>query len=479
MMSKAPEAKKKGVHKILRLGIVRAGRFVEERLMRKPGDITLGTSEKATFMIPVEGFPKSFRLFWFRKGKYYLCFTKKMQGKLSIRGELLNLRQMADSNLVQKSKGYLFLPLDEKSRGNLKFGDISLLFQFIDPPKPLPKYRLPASIQGGVFARFDRNIFMALGVSLGLHILFMGVAFWWQGHMITHLKEKVTYNKAFELLKAEVQTIKKAKPIAIKPSDQKGKDNSKDKKAAPVKAHKKVSRVAKRTRRHSANAHKISAAARKKKMLAVVNNNTVIKYLGTAGKGGIINAASIGKNGASMDDVNASFGTKGGVKGAKPGSGMAGYKGGPKLGLPGGSESYAGLSRKDVGGAIKTGHVARTNRGRNDEAKVKMLIRSGKQTQIGGTISQHSIARLFRRKQSAIKTCYERTLKVNSNAQGKIKLLIVIGPTGQVQSVRVTQNETGDSQLAACITSKIRRWHFPRPKGGSVTLMYPILLQKM
>lgn len=478
-MKKAPEAKKKGVQKILRLGVVRAGRFVEERLMRKPGDVTLGTSSKATFMVPVEGFPKSFRLFWFRKGKYYLCFTKKMQGKISIGGELFNLGQMADSNLVQRSRGYLFLPLDDKSRGNLRFGDVSFLFQFIEPPKPLPKYRLPASVRGGAFARIDHNMFIALGISVGLHVAFVAFAFWWQGHMITHLTQKVAYNQAFEMLKAEVRTRAKLKPVALKPSENKGKEKGKEeKKAAPV-AVKRPKRVAHHGRRSSVKVHKISAAAKKKKMLAMVSSNTVMKYLGTSGKDGIIKAASIGKNGASLDDVNAAFGTKGGIKDAKPGSGMAGYKGGPKMGLPNGASSYAALSRKDVGGNIKTGHVKGTKRGRNDEAKVKMLIRGGHQTQIGGKISEGSVARLFRRKQSAIKTCYERTLKINSKAQGKIKLLIVIGTTGQVQSVRVTQNETGDSQLAACIVSKIRIWHFPRPQGGTVTLMYPILLQKM
>jgi outer membrane biosynthesis protein TonB len=157
---------------------------------------------------------------------------------------------------------------------------------------------------------------------------------------------------------------------------------------------------------------------------------------------------------------------------------MTGYRGGPK-GLPSGSNSYASLSNKDVGGPIKTGKVGRVKRGRNEEASVRLRIRGSVSSQVGGHISAGSVSRLFRRKQSAIKTCYERTLKVNPKAQGKIKLLITIGPVGQVQMVRVVQNETGDSQLAACIVAKIKLWHFPRPKGGSVTITYPIMLQKM
>ncbi len=476
-MKKGSEEKKKTVPKILRLGIVRAGRFVEERLMRKPKDVTIGTSEKATFMVPLEGFPESFKLFWYRKGKYYLCFTKKMQGKLSINGEIFNLAQIATSNFVKQSKGYLFMPLDENSRGKLKFGDVSLLFQFIDPPKPLPKYQLPASVRGGILTNIDSKMFISLGISLGVHIAFVAFAFWWQGHMITHLEENHIYSKAFELLKTEVEMEQKKKPIVVKTNNNAGKGK---KKAAPAPAPvRHVRKVAHRHhRRGGGGIHKISAAAHRKKLLASVRSNSVIKYLGAMGKDGIIKGATV-KSGATMSALKDAFGSKTGVKAAKAGTGLVGYKGGPKTGVNTGAGSYKGLSNKEIGGPIKTGKVGRVVKSKNEEVAVRLRIGGHMGSQIGGKIDAHSVERLFRRKQSAIKICYERILKTNPNIHGKITLIIVIGLSGQVQSVMVRANETGNSRLAACVISRVRSWHFPRPKGSPVTVMYPLLFQKM
>ena len=54
---------KEGAKKILRVGIIQGGRIVEERLIRKREDVSLGTHAKNTFILPSSQLGKSFRLF--------------------------------------------------------------------------------------------------------------------------------------------------------------------------------------------------------------------------------------------------------------------------------------------------------------------------------------------------------------------------------------------------------------------------------
>ena len=51
-----------------------------------------------------------------------------------------------------------------------------------------------------------------------------------------------------------------------------------------------------------------------------------------------------------------------------------------------------------------------------------------------------------------------------------------IQPTGTVSGARATENTTGDSGMASCVVSVVRRlrWN-PGPEGGSVSYRYPFV----
>ena len=49
--------------KILRIGIIQGGRIVEERLVRKRENITIGQSAKNMFVVPSEALPRNWLLF--------------------------------------------------------------------------------------------------------------------------------------------------------------------------------------------------------------------------------------------------------------------------------------------------------------------------------------------------------------------------------------------------------------------------------
>src|SRR5579872_7353008 len=81
--------------KVLRVGIFQGGRSLEERLFRKPTNVTLGQSTKNTFVVPASvELPKSFTLFEHTGKGYALNFTDTMEGRLSLGDSVVDLGQL-------------------------------------------------------------------------------------------------------------------------------------------------------------------------------------------------------------------------------------------------------------------------------------------------------------------------------------------------------------------------------------------------
>src|SRR5271170_2315453 len=66
--------------KVLRIGLVQAGRIIEERVIKQRTSVTVGASEKATFVIPSDAVPAQFKLFELIGSEYYLNYVEGMSG---------------------------------------------------------------------------------------------------------------------------------------------------------------------------------------------------------------------------------------------------------------------------------------------------------------------------------------------------------------------------------------------------------------
>src|SRR5437867_6997946 len=64
--------------KVLRIGLVQAGRVIEERIIKQRTTVTVGASEKAMFVIPSNAVPAQFKLFELVGGDYFLNFLDGM-----------------------------------------------------------------------------------------------------------------------------------------------------------------------------------------------------------------------------------------------------------------------------------------------------------------------------------------------------------------------------------------------------------------
>ena len=90
-----------------------------------------------------------------------------------------------------------------------------------------------------------------------------------------------------------------------------------------------------------------------------------------------------------------------------------------------------------------------------------------------GTLDKSSIVRVVKRRQGAIRYCYEKQLQNNPGLSGRVTAQFTIGENGRVTSTRIRRNTTGSEVLGSCISRLIKRWRFPKPNGGSVTIAFP------
>lgn len=99
---------------------------------------------------------------------------------------------------------------------------------------------------------------------------------------------------------------------------------------------------------------------------------------------------------------------------------------------------------------------------------------------VSGGLTAQEIMAVIRANLNQIRHCYEQLLQRSPSASGKMSVMFVINTGGRVQSVNVTQSSISDSVMRGCVTGKISRWAFPKPRGGQpVTVNYPFVFNPL
>lgn len=192
--------------------------------------------------------------------------------------------------------------------------------------------------------------------------------------------------------------------------------------------------------------------------------NTGRSYLfGSGGLGGELKGALGGVTGAEIGDASGLGGL--GTRGSGPGGG--------------------GLSMNSVGlGALGTAGRGGGNGGYGDgvgglgkKADRDINISAGSPI-IMGSLDKELIRRVIHEHLPQIRYCYEKELSRNPGLFGKVATQFTISAEGTVQSAEVQQSTMNNAEVERCITSKIRTWVFPKPKGGGVVIVkYPFIFK--
>ncbi|MEA2698605.1 MAG: hypothetical protein QOI66_2876 [Myxococcales bacterium] len=158
-------------------------------------------------------------------------------------------------------------------------------------------------------------------------------------------------------------------------------------------------------------------------------------------------------------------GTRGtGARDAGEGDGIIGL-GGPLTSI--------GPGRRDGGGTIGIGDPSKLP-GR--QKQILPDVRVG-QPVARGSLDKEIVRRIIRAHLNEVRFCYEQELPRHPTLSGRIVVQFAITPSGQVASSAVQDSTLHLASLEGCMTQAVRRWTFPQPKGGGLTIVsYPFVL---
>jgi outer membrane biosynthesis protein TonB len=447
--------------KILRIGIIQGGRIVEERLVRKRENITIGQSAKNMFVVLSDALPRNWLLFEMSASGYVAHFSDGMDARIAVGNEIISLSQLKQTGKIQKRGASWVLPLDERARGKITLADMTILFQFVTPPPPQPRPQLPASVRGSALTGVDWFFTTIAAISFLFHLIFviyLRNVDWPRKpdieavpdrfvQMVVKKEEKKPEEKKVEVAKTEEEK---------KPEKKKGDEEKKQAKRELTDEEK----------AKLAEAKAKADAERRARLAEQVKSTGLLKLLGAKSDGSGSIADVLGKGDVDRDQEKAFQGV-GGVGVASGNDSLRGIKSG---GSGSGRVADAGSLR---GGAGIAG--AETGKGAG-ERTVKGAIKT-ETPAVDGDLDPNMVAKEVRSRLGAIKACYERALKRNPNLSGKVVIHWTITQAGTVSGVDVEQDTLGDAEVASCIKSLIARWRFPAPSGGSVDVSFPFVFQ--
>jgi TonB family protein len=439
--------------RVMRIGIVQGGRIIEERLIRSRENISLGWSSKATFAVPSEALPKQWLLFEITPRGYIARFADAMDARIAVGNEVISLAQLKQAGRIRRQGSAWLLLLDERSRGKIAVGDLTILFQFVTPPLPQPRPRLPASVRGSWMTGLDWA-FTAIGSASFLahlaFVMYLRNVDWPRKPDIEEIPDRF------------VQIMAKAKPPEP-PKNQITKDDSTEEKKPDKSASSGAAKnIAKRELSPAEKAR--LDAERRARLSEQVRNTGILKLLGAKADGSGSIADVLGKGDVDRDQEKAFQGV-GGLAVATSEASLRGVKSGT-----GGSGKVADIGSLRGAGAIAGG----TTGAGVTEKRVSGVVRS-EAPAVDGALDPALVSKEVRARIGAVKACYERALKRNPNLSGKVKVRWTITAAGTVSGVDISDDSMGDSEVSSCIKQLVARWRFPAPSGGSVEVEFPFV----
>ncbi len=436
--------------RVLRIGIVQGGKIVEERLVRKRENVSIGQSAKNSFVVFSETLPRSWLLFEITPKGYVVHFADAMDARIAIGNEVIALAQLKQTGRIRKHGSGWIMLLDERSRGKITIGDMTILFQFVMPPPPSPRPQLPASVRGSFTSNLDWTFTAIASASFLSHLIF------------------VIYLRSVDWpRKPEIDEIpdRFVQMVVRKPEKPPEVQKIETKEESPEKKAPKSAAKAQPKKELTPEEKAKIEAERRARLAEQVKNTGILKLLGAKADGEGSIADVLGKGDVDRDQEKAfqgvgglSVATSDGLRGVKTGTGGSG-KVANIAGLRGGG-AIAGASTGDVGA----------------ERRVTAVVKS-EAPSVDGELDPNIVTKEVRARMGAIKACYERALKRNPNISGKVVVRWTITAAGTVSGVDMDQDTLGDSEVTSCIKGLVARWRFPAPSGGSVEVSFPFVFQ--
>ncbi len=435
--------------KVLRVGVIQAGKIVEERLLPARQPVTLGPAAKNTIVVPGTALPESTLVFSHAGDRYTLVFAEGVEGRIQGPQGSADFGALVSQGLAKQQGGSYAVPVNDDQRGKIVLGEVTLLWQFVVPPPEAPKPVLPKEARGNHFKSLDRVFATVLVLSFLVHTgVYVALA-------NTDIPKEVTLEEIPDRYARVLMPEKRpAPPPEEKKAEAKVEAKVEEKKAeSSEKKQETAEQVAERK------------AARAAAVAKAVQSKGILKVLGALGPGtGRGAVADVFGGGGGIGDVATALSGAGGVAVANdPGAG-GGRKGG-------GQGEAASIGDLATSGGGKVAYGAKS------EVRVSGSVAAEEAEVDSSDIDQGKLAAFVKARMGLIKACYENALKRNPKLKGKISVRFTILETGALSEIAPAVNNLGSPEVAACIVNTMRSWRTQFRPSGPVTVEYPFVFQ--
>ena len=434
----------------LRAALVRGGRIVDERVVAAGEHLTVGSTERSTFV--VAGLGSSFRVLEWTRSGYKLHLAPGMSGRVAVGGEVAEVGGAAGSRAP--------IALDDEARGKIALGDALLLFHFVVPQAAAPRAQLPLAVRRGAFDGLDWKTTIIAAFSFLFHFGLVGSAY--ADFADTTIDEDG----------ARVATVigmlhDLPKPPLETPAEEgKTADNGKPKdadhpaphprpgprQAEPGQQPRRRRALGRRApRRRAGPGDRPAARARGAAMLMAIGGGEGHRSIDRVMDGSDMPMLPVG------DAARDPGGTRtGGVAGLNLGSGT----GGPiRVGDHGHGMAVADLGRD--GHADETGVVNAPKKPIPGTSVDPPTVPVGRLPGAGKAVAGM---------RGLLRQCFKHELDRDPNARGTVRVTAKIGSNGEVTSVQVA-NGGLSSEMGSCVSRVVSGADFGPPQDGGAAMV--------
>jgi hypothetical protein len=439
----------------IKIGVLQSGKIINEVLVNDTKDVSIGTSLDNTIMVNKEGFEETFCILSYFDGRYYLRLHSGISGKVFEGTRSINVSELVKHpDIIHKGEGF-FYPLSNETRGMLLLGKETILFK-VYPGEPIPE-KLPKEFQGALFGGYFETSFFLIFLFFLIGYIFLVYSF---------NQVRPTANINFEKIPERFARLIMDVPYPIKKKDEGSLKQSAENKEQQ-----------KNTTEENKNKNITKKNVSKKNTARIGGGNTednrdASEIVRSAGIIGVIGSKGKGGNVSDLFQEQG-FNTK------------------LDKALKGVSGLYAGTSIKDARmkrgagdaagieiGSLKatTGSGAMAFDPQNADAKNTLGEIGSRNIEGSGYINPSMIAKALAQHIGAFQYCYNKALQVNPRLKGELKVRFTILSGGMSDKDRISFSGPAakDNNLTSCLYRVFLRVKFPSPKGGEVTVNYPM-----
>ena len=459
--------------KILRVGVIQNGRIIEERLLRYRESVSVGQKLKNTFVVSSSAVPATHELFASKNGQYTLNVTDTMSGRVQTGEAVYDLAELKKTGKAKSTGSGHSLPLTESARGKIVLGDVTFLFQFVQPPPLRVLQQLPANMRGGLL------LFMAsvMGLSGGF-LASLVFSFVTQVGAVIYLYYMVPpapRNTDISELADRFVQIMTEEPEVVEQEETEPSEATEDGDAPAEEAEEEPTEVAQAEPEEAPEAGQPETRTRdeiREEARTVVRQESALAAF--YGGGDDATGPALGFTDALTSRRAEEVLRNQTALGANAGTGIVSSTG---IGTSSGAEGDVRRGTVDTGGSAVAAAATTERSERTETAQVRPRVRArDAQTQGNGRLDQSNLNDVLRRRQQDIERCYERALAQDPSLSGRLTVQFTIGADGAVSDARLPDNGLNDS-VGNCVLGRVRRWRFDPPDGGTVTVRRPYLLE--